>query len=84
MFCSEVSVPPTNFDEGGTDRKMVTSTPTKYLVELTKFAPLLLAELTGIWSLLWGGTQLRMFTFNTCTVLAFQVKEFDRMSRILC
>ena len=44
---------------------MVTSTQMNHVVELTKFAPLLLAELTGIWSLLWGGTQLRMFTFNT-------------------
>ena len=45
---------------------MVTSTPKNHVVELTKFAPLLLAELTGIRLLLWGGTQLRMFTFNTC------------------
>ena len=37
---------------------MVTSTPKNHVVELTKFAPLLLAELTGIWPLLWGGTQL--------------------------
>ena len=63
------SYPESNFspDIGGgrTDRKMVTYTPTNHVVELTKFALLLLAELTGIWSLLCGGTQLRMFTFNT-------------------
>ena len=64
MFCSEVSVPQTNFNGGKTDRKMVTSTPSNHVVELTKFAPLLLAELTGKWSLLWGGTQPRMFTFK--------------------
>ena len=46
---------------------MVTSTPKNHVVELTKFAPLLLAELTGIWSLPWGGTRLRMLTFNTST-----------------
>ena len=61
----EGKIPPPDFGGGRTDRKMVTSTPTNHVVELTKFAPLLLAELTGIWSLLWGGTQLRMFTFNT-------------------
>ena len=56
---------------------MVTSTPKNHVVELTKFAPLLLAELTGIQSLLWGGTLLRMFTFNTCQLAIIYVPTPD-------
>ena len=58
---------------------MVTSTPTNHVVELTKIAPLLLAELTGIWSLLWGGTQLRMFTFNTLVVSSLVVVWLEKI-----
>ena len=44
----EGQVTPPNFGGGRTDWKMVTSTPTNHMVELTKFAPLLLAEMTII------------------------------------
>ena len=57
-------VQPTDFYRGRTDQKLVTYTPKNHVVELTKFAPLLLAELNGKWSLLRGGTQLRMFNFK--------------------
>ena len=50
-----------------TDQKMVTSTPRIHLVDLTKIPPILLAELPGIWSLLWGGNQLKMLIFNIWT-----------------
>ena len=62
---SEDSVPPTDLYGGKTDQKNWLFYPQESCGRTHQVAPLLPAELTGIWSPLCGETQLRMFPFYT-------------------